>query len=184
MKRVLLYGTMLLALTACSKAAPTSASLETEPPKPTGAAMSISIINGSGTAIGAAKLTPVVHGIVFDVEVSGLTPGEHGIHIHDTGKCETPDFKSAGAHFNPGGKQHGYANPQGFHAGDFPNLTVGADGKAKAQLFQANVTLEKGKPSSLLKEGGTALVIHDKPDDLKTDPSGNSGDRLACGPIK
>jgi Cu-Zn family superoxide dismutase len=97
-------------------------------------------------------------------------------------KCEGPDFKSAGPHFNPEGKKHGFDSPDGHHAGDMKNFTVGADGKVKTELEDSDVTLKDG-PHSLLSNGGTAIVIHAKADDYKTDPSGNSGDRIACGVI-
>jgi Cu-Zn family superoxide dismutase len=144
----------------------------------------VDMINKKGDKIGTAELTQVVEGVKINVEVSGLTPGKHGFHIHETGKCDPPDFKSAGEHFNPGGKEHGFLNPQGPHAGDLPNIEAGLDGKVKAEMINLKVTLEKGKPNSLLKEGGTALVIHEDPDDLKSNPSGNSGARVACGVIK
>jgi len=143
----------------------------------------IDIVNGSGGKIGSAMLLPLADGVKIQVEVSGLTPGKHGIHIHENGVCTAPDFTSAGAHLNPAGKLHGFDNPQGPHAGDMMNLEVGADGKGKAELMNKMVTLSKDKPNSLLKQGGTSLVIHEAVDDYKTDPSGNSGARIACGVI-
>jgi Cu-Zn family superoxide dismutase len=108
----------------------------------------------------------------------------HGIHFHQNPKCDGPDFKSAGPHFNPDGKKHGLQSPDGHHAGDMMNLTVESNGKAKAKLTDADVSLGDGTNShSLFSNGGTALVIHAKEDDMKTDPSGNSGDRIACGAI-
>ena len=105
------------------------------------------------------------------VDATGLPPGVHGIHLHSAGRCEGPDFKSAGGHWNPGGKQHGHDNPMGAHLGDLPNLTVGADGKGSAN-FSVDGDMED--------VDGTSLVIHADPDDNKTDPSGNSGARIAC----
>jgi Cu-Zn family superoxide dismutase len=143
----------------------------------------IDIINGSGAKIGSAMLYPLADGVKIQVEASGLAPGMHGIHIHQNGVCTAPDFTSAGAHLNPTGKQHGFDNPLGPHVGDLMNLEVGADGIGKAELVNKMVTLTKDKPNSLLKQGGTSLVIHEAADDYKTDPAGNSGARIACGVI-
>lgn len=142
------------------------------------------IINEKGAKIGTATFTQLAKGVQIDVSASGLKPGLHGIHIHETGKCEIPDFKSAGAHFNPTSKQHGYDNPSGEHAGDLSNLVAGTDGKAQAQFVVTTVTLQKGETNSLLKNGGTALIIHEDPDDMHTDPSGNSGNRIGCAIIQ
>lgn len=141
------------------------------------------IVNGQGQKIGTAQFVPSYGGVRVDIDVAQLPPGLHGVHIHAVGKCEGPDFKTAGGHLNPDMKQHGKDNPNGPHAGDMPNLTVGADGKAKTSLVAARVTLEAG-PNSLFHEGGTAIVIHEKEDDYKTDPAGNSGARIACGVIQ
>lgn len=120
-------------------------------------------------------------GVGLDLHLHGLTPGDHAIHFHQVPKCETPDFKSAGGHFNPDGKKHGFDSPDGHHAGDVKNFTVDAQGKADAHLEDADVTLKDG-PHSLLTNGA-AIVVHAKADDYKTDPSGNSGDRVACGVV-
>ena len=143
------------------------------------------IANGQGTKIGSAKITPTPGGVKISVTVSQLTPGEHGIHIHTTGKCEGPAFTSAGGHFNPTSAHHGIHNAQDPHphVGDLANLTVGASGKAKASFTAEGATLGEGA-NSLFHEGGTSLVIHAKADDLMSDPSGNSGDRVACGVIE
>ena len=117
------------------------------------------------------------------MSVEKLPPGTHGIHIHTVGKCEGPAFTTAGGHFNPDAKKHGKDNPDGMHAGDLLNIEVGADGTGNANLRAMNVTLGDG-PNSLFHDGGTALVIHATADDYKTDPSGNSGARIACGVIE
>jgi Cu-Zn family superoxide dismutase len=121
-------------------------------------------------------------GVGMELNFESLPPGEHAIHFHQNAKCDAPDFKSAGGHFNPDAKKHGLENPEGHHAGDNPNFTVGADGKAHFKTVNKDVTL--GSDShSLYSNGGTAIVVHAKPDDQKTDPSGNAGDRIACGAI-
>jgi len=140
------------------------------------------LVNAQGAKVGSAELIQTADGVKIDVTVSGLTPGLHGFHIHAVGKCEAPDFKSAGGHFNPYGKKHGLKNPDGAHAGDMENLEVGADGTGKAQAVDKQVTLGEGA-NSLFHDGGTAIVIHASPDDEMTDPAGNAGARVACGPI-
>lgn len=141
------------------------------------------IVNAQGQKIGVAIFSPTDGGVKIDVDVAQLPPGTHGIHIHAVGKCEGPDFKSGGGHFNPSAKEHGKDNLKGPHAGDLMNIEVNADGHAKASLSDSLVTLGDG-PNSLFREGGSALIIHEKADDYKTDPSGNSGARIACGVIQ
>lgn len=141
------------------------------------------IVNGQGEKIGTATLTEGGDGVKISVSVSKLSPGQHGMHIHAAGKCEGPDFKSAGGHLNPEGKKHGLQSTEGPHAGDLPNLTVGPDGNAKTEVTTKRVTFGEGK-NSLFQPDGTALVIHVAPDDEKTDPIGNAGPRAACGVIK
>jgi Cu-Zn family superoxide dismutase len=141
------------------------------------------IVNASGQKIGTAAFAPSEGGVRIDVDIAELPPGLHGIHIHTVGKCEGPDFKTAGPHFNPAGKKHGKDNPEGPHNGDLPNIEVGADGHATASMLDTNVTLGEG-PTSLFQPGGTSIVIHASLDDYKTDPAGNSGARIACGVIQ
>lgn len=143
-----------------------------------------SFIDTEGKEIGKAKITEGPGGVTVEVDVEGLEPGEHGIHIHENGVCTAPDFKaSAGGHFNPTGKEHGFDNPKGHHAGDLKNLEVDEDGKGKGYFETADVTLELGKENSLIDDNGTALVIHEGMDDYKTDPAGNSGKPVACAEI-
>jgi superoxide dismutase, Cu-Zn family len=115
--------------------------------------------------------------------VANLPPGKHGIHIHSAAKCDPPAFTTSGGHLNPAGKKHGLHSPEGAHAGDLPNLEVGKNGKGKGTFTAKGVTLGEGE-GSLFGPDGTALVIHADPDDEKTDPGGNSGARIACGPIE
>jgi superoxide dismutase, Cu-Zn family len=143
------------------------------------------LVNAQGTKIGIAKITSAANGVKVSVQVSQLTPGEHGIHIHNVGKCDGPAFATAGGHFNPTGAHHGIKNAQEPrpHLGDLQNLKVGENGKASARFMISGATLGDGQ-NSLFHDGGTALVIHAKSDDLMSDPSGNSGERIVCGVIE
>jgi Cu-Zn family superoxide dismutase len=143
----------------------------------------VSLVEHQGRPVGTATIKSSGTGVKIELKLHSLTPGEHAIHFHQNAQCDTPDFKSAGPHFNPDKKHHGLENPEGHHAGDMNNFLVKIDGKAKATLTDADVNL--GSDShSLFSNGGTSLVIHANADDMKTDPSGNSGDRFACGVIK
>lgn len=142
------------------------------------------ILNTKGKEIGEASFVEGIDGVTINIQAEGLSPGKHGVHIHEMAVCTPPDFKSAGAHFNPGGKEHGFDNPKGFHLGDLPNLDVDADGKVTAEVTTALVTLKPDVKNSLLDADGSSLVIHEKVDDYKTDPAGDSGDRIACAVIK
>ena len=139
--------------------------------------------NAAGEEVGTATFTEETGAVRLSVDVQGLPPGEKGVHIHQTGACEPPAFESAGAHFNPEERRHGTLNPEGPHAGDLPNLEVAQDGRGRLEATTDRVTLSAGA-ASLLDEDGSALVVHAQRDDLQTDPSGNSGDRIACGVIE
>jgi Cu-Zn family superoxide dismutase len=149
-----------------------------------GAASAEAVIKDpSGKTVGTSVLTQTAQGVAMVVEVSQLPPGSHGIHVHAIGKCDPPDFKTAGGHFNPHAKKHGLKSLEGAHAGDLPNLVVGPYGAGKLSATLVGATLERGNPASLLNPNGTSIIIHAKLDDEVTDPTGNSGDRIACGII-
>lgn len=131
-----------------------------------------------GKDVGTVSVREEAGGVVLTVAARNMKPGTYGMHIHAVGKCEGPKFESAGAHWNPDNKQHGIKNPQGPHAGDLPNLVIGAAGSGGSN-FNLSAALHGGL-APLLDQDGAALVIHAKADDMKTDPSGNSGDRIAC----
>ncbi|GFO80459.1 MAG: superoxide dismutase [Cu-Zn] 1 [Methyloceanibacter sp.] len=134
--------------------------------------------SADGKDVGTVTLTAVPTGVLLDVNVTNLPAGTHAFHIHETGLCEGPDFKSAGGHYNPEEDKHGLMNPAGPHAGDMPNIHVPANGQLRIEVLNQMVNLD-----SLLDEEGTAIVIHEGPDDYKSDPAGDAGPRLACGVI-
>jgi Cu-Zn family superoxide dismutase len=136
----------------------------------------------TGKAVGDVDLLQTPKGVLIKLQIKGLPAGEHAFHFHAVGKCDAP-FESAGPHFNPGNHKHGLLSGEG-HAGDMPNLHVPQSGELSVEVLNAAVSLEQGKPNSLFDGDGSTLVIHAKADDHKTDPAGNSGDRIACGVIQ
>jgi len=171
MKRVMVLagGALLLSTLAFERAGAANTKVE--------------LRNTQGESVGMATLEAMPDGVKIVLQAAKLPPGQHGFHIHAVGKCEPPDFTSAGGHFNPQGKKHGRENPDGPHAGDLPDLVVGPDGTAQAEMMVAHVSLDPTGATSLLQAEGTAVVIHANPDDQKTDPAGNAGARIACGVI-
>jgi Cu-Zn family superoxide dismutase len=167
----LVSGAILLMFAAgCTPGTPASASAE--------------IRDVSGNAVGRARFEPAgEEDVKVTVEVTDLTPGAHGIHIHEAGRCEPPDFASAGAHFNPGGQSHHGAGSEFHHAGDLPNLIVLPDGTGRIEAVLRGITMLGRGHHSLFHQNGTSILIHHGADDLKSAPSGNSGDRIACGII-
>jgi len=144
----------------------------------------VELKNAQDHSVGTATVKPSGKGVEVKLDVKDLPPGDHALHFHQNAKCDPPDFKSAGPHFNPDQKEHGFLNPKGHHNGDMANFTVKPNGTAKATVKDADVVLGTGsEPNSLFANGGTALMIHAKADDMKTDPAGNAGDRIACGVI-
>ncbi len=153
------------------------------PLSPLGASATAELRDAGHRVVGQATLTEVGGGVRVVLEVTGLRPGAKGVHLHAAGKCEPPAFASAGDHFNPKGQPHGLLNPAGPHGGDLPNITIDAHGKGRLETFTERVTLGPG-PTSLFDDDGTALIVHAAPDDFRTDPSGNSGPRIACGIVE
>jgi Cu-Zn family superoxide dismutase len=140
--------------------------------------------DAQGKVVATAKFKGVKGGVQLSVKATGLPAGVHAIHIHTVGKCEGPAFTTAGGHFNPAKKQHGMMNPAGHHAGDMPNFTINAKGTGTYKTVIQGVTLAGDGETSLFHSGGTSLVIHEKEDDMKSDPAGNAGPRLACGLVQ
>ncbi|MEG3174626.1 superoxide dismutase family protein [Sphingomonas sp. RB3P16] len=174
MRTVLITTTALalLGLAACDKAHVDAVGA----PMAQGARAVAMLRTADGADVGRATATEVTGGLRITLDVTGVAPGTHGAHIHAVGRCDAPDFATAGGHWNPAGTKHGSMNAQGPHEGDMPNLIVGPGGRGTIGAVLPGATM-----AGLLDADGAAIVVHDKPDDLMTDPSGNSGARVACG---
>ncbi len=138
------------------------------------------LMTAEGQSVGEAILAQGDRDLLLTLTVTGMPAGQHGVHVHMTGACEAPDFTSAGGHWNPGDTEHGLNNPMGAHAGDMPNLLVAEDGSGKLEAVLSGAMLRDGE-RALMDDDGAAFVVHAGPDDQMTDPSGDSGDRIACG---
>jgi Cu-Zn family superoxide dismutase len=143
----------------------------------------VTLKNAQNKVVGTATLTPLLNGFLFDLKVHDLPPGKHALHFHENGRCLAPKFASAGGHFNPEKRSHGFNATGGEHAGDMANFIVGKGGEAEVEVVNTSVTLASGA-TSLKKKGGTSLVIHQGVDDYKSQPAGDAGERIACGVIK
>ena len=161
----------LVSLSGCERN-----TVETGMPVAGGELATAPLISTTGADVGRATAREVAGGLRFTIDAIGMPAGTHGAHVHMTGRCDAPDFTSAGGHWNPMTRKHGTLNPQGPHMGDLPNLIIGADGRGTL-----GITIPGATMSGLLDADGAALVVHAGPDDLMTDPSGNSGARIACG---
>lgn len=159
---------MALALAACTGRGSRNA-----------AAATAAVHDASGRLLGHLTATESPAGLVLTGELTGLPPGTHGIHLHAIGRCDAPGFASAGAHWNPAAREHGTLNPAGPHRGDLVNLQAADDGSATVSAVSAGGMLHG--TDALLDSDGAAVVVHADPDDYQTDPSGNSGGRIACG---
>lgn len=182
----LVAASFAFAVAACGDATGTTSPSPTAPatPSPSPLTAKADLVDGQGQSIGVVTLRELSGGgVSFTGQVSRLTAGAHGMHVHAVGKCEAPAFTTAGGHFNPYGKKHGLNSADGPHAGDLPNLVVAGDGTATVSATGPLLALKVGAPNSLFSPDGTVLVIHASPDDGSTDPSGNSGPRVACGVI-
>ena len=166
-----MIGGAALALAACS-----NERMETGMPVANAMHATATIHDATGATIGRATATDVAGGIRYTIDAHGMPPGTHGAHVHMTGRCDAPGFTTAGGHWNPTDAKHGMMNPMGAHAGDLPNLIVGTGGRGTLGITVPGQTM-----AGLLDTDGAAIMIHAGPDDLVTDPSGNSGGRIACG---
>lgn len=178
--RHLTFCAPALALMAAGCTADSLAPVSNAPPAPTATA---DLRNSAGLPMGTATATQIGDSVRISVRAMNLPAGPHGIHVHQTGVCAPPDFASAGAHWNPTGRKHGKSNPAGMHLGDLSNIMIGTTGQGVLEYTIRNARLMGGSPA-VIDADGAAVVIHAAPDDDRTDPSGNSGARVACGTFR
>ena len=174
---VLLIGLGLVTSSRPAAQAPT-----TGPTAPSSKLARVVLADAQSRTIGEARLQETPHGVLLRLDLRQAPPGVHALHFHNTGRCDGPTFESAGAHFAPGGHQHGFLKADGPHAGDLPNIEVPGNGQLTVEYLVRDVTLGAG-PATLFDGDGSALVIHAGKDDYLSNPAGNSGDRIACGPL-
>ena len=167
---------LVMGLAACGSPEPAEETADTAIPTEAPTRATATLQTADGAAAGTATATQVGDTVTISLNATGLPPGEHGVHVHATGSCEPPTFESAGGHWNPASEMHGLEDPPGQHAGDMPNLTVAEDGTGTLEYQLVGGTFE-----GLMDADGSAFIVHAGPDDQTTDPSGNSGDRIACG---
>lgn len=183
-KTILMIPILALMLSGCSFFGFKSNEVEQIPTHAEEAlAAKATMMDTEGNEMGTVEFLETSEGVKVHVQLENVPDGEHGFHIHEVGKCEKPTFESAGAHFNPEEKKHGFENPEGPHAGDLPNV-VAKEGIVNVEFVAESFTLKKGQSHSLFDEDGSSIVLHEAPDDYKTDPAGDSGARIACGVIE
>jgi Cu-Zn family superoxide dismutase len=191
MKQIGILSLALLATTACATAREVADEVGEETRQTArevrgevagGPTATAQLRNAQGQVVGTATLEQEEDGVDIELHVTGLPPGVHGFHIHETGTCTPPDFTSAGGHYNPTNRQHGFEDPQGPHAGDMRNIQVGANGMAHVEVENERVTISPG-PTTLFDADGSAIVIHAGADDYRTNPAGEAGARIACGVV-
>ena len=174
--RFAVKSTLAVALAAIAFATP-AAHAKTAPLK-------VKLTTSEGKDAGTATFVQKKKGVEVKLHLKNLPVGDHAVHIHQNAKCDAPDFKTAGGHFNPDGKKHGIKNPEGHHNGDLPqNITVGEDHTANVSFLATGLSLDPTAADSLFANGGTSIMVHEKADDMMTDPTGNAGNRIACGVI-
>ena len=181
--RSILIGVATTALFAAAAARPAAAQQQAD--ETAQHVARAQLVDAEGNVVATATLRETAgHGVLIRLEAERLPAGEHAFHIHQTGRCEPPSFESAGGHYAPRGRQHGFLVPAGPHAGDLPNLHIPQGGRHVVEVLAAGVTLRPGAPNTLFDEDGSALVVHAGPDDYRSQPAGNAGGRVACGVIQ